>query len=60
MTMRGREYKGYVLVEERALRTRNDLQYWVRLALDFNERAKASQKTIMTKSKKVTKPSRKG
>ncbi len=49
MTMRGREYKGYVLVEERALKTRNALHYWVQLALDFNERAKASKKKIKTK-----------
>lgn len=38
MTMKGREYRGYVLVDSAALRTDEDLQLWVGLALDFNAR----------------------
>jgi TfoX/Sxy family transcriptional regulator of competence genes len=44
MMMRGREFPGYVRVDEEALRTRKDLDYWVGLALEFNSRAKASPK----------------
>ena len=44
MKMKGREYKGYVLVNEEAIKTKKELQYWVGLALDFNEQAKASKK----------------
>ena len=44
MEMKGREYKGYILVEERVLKTKSDLDYWVGLALDFNPRAKSSKK----------------
>jgi TfoX/Sxy family transcriptional regulator of competence genes len=48
MKMKGREYKGYVFVSEEVLKTKKDLDYWVKLSLDFNKRAKASKK----KSKK--------
>jgi len=34
MVTKGRELKGYVYVDERALRTEKDLRYWVSLALD--------------------------
>ncbi|MDE1853910.1 MAG: TfoX/Sxy family protein [Thaumarchaeota archaeon] len=43
MTMKGRKYKGYVLVDEDVLRTRGELHRWVKLALDFNKNAKASK-----------------
>ncbi len=43
--MRGREYKGYVKVQEDVLKTKKDLESWIRLALDFNKFAKASKKT---------------
>jgi hypothetical protein len=42
--MRGLEYKGYVYVHEDAIRTTNDFNYWIKLALDFNKIAKASKK----------------
>lgn len=42
--MKGREYIGYVVVEAQAIRTQNDLDSWVALALEFNDRAKASPK----------------
>jgi TfoX/Sxy family transcriptional regulator of competence genes len=43
--MKGREYKGYVYVNEAALKTKKQLNYWVELALSFNPKAKASKKT---------------
>ncbi len=42
--MKGREYKGYVYVNEDSLQTKADFNYWVNLALDFNKRAKTSAK----------------
>lgn len=44
--MRGREYKGYVYINDDGIKTKKDFDYWVRLALDFNKRAKASKKSI--------------
>ena len=42
--MKGREYKGYVYVNEEEVKTKKRLDYWVELALRFNEIAKASAK----------------
>jgi TfoX/Sxy family transcriptional regulator of competence genes len=42
VVMKGREYRGYVRIDAGALSTKGDLDYWVKLALDFNGRAKAS------------------
>lgn len=42
--MKGREYQGYVYVNEDCLQTEADFNYWVALALDFNKKAKASNK----------------
>ena len=42
--MRGRSYKGYVRVQEDAVKTKRELDKWVTLALDFNKQAKASKK----------------
>ena len=44
MIMKGREYKGYVYINEKGLKTEKDLGYWIGLALDFNKKAKASKK----------------
>ena len=44
MVMKGREYRGYVLVSEEGRKTKKDFDYWIALALDFNKRAKASPK----------------
>ncbi len=38
MTMKSRVYKGYIKVDEKVLGTKEDLAYWVGLALDFNKR----------------------
>jgi TfoX/Sxy family transcriptional regulator of competence genes len=42
--MKGREYKGFVHVNEEGLKAKKDFDYWVDLALDFNKKAKASAK----------------
>jgi hypothetical protein len=42
MTMKGREYKGYVHVDEHAITSKRELDYWIGLCLDFNRRAKSS------------------
>jgi TfoX/Sxy family transcriptional regulator of competence genes len=44
MEMKGKTYKGYVFVKEEAVSTEDDFEYWILLALDFNQRAKASKK----------------
>ena len=42
VVMKGREYRGWVYVAAAAVKTKRDLDYWVRLSLDYNTRAKAS------------------
>src|SRR5262245_65125422 len=36
VVMNGRPYRGFVHVDETALRTKRELEYWVGLALDYN------------------------
>jgi len=42
VVMKGREYRGWVYVDEAAVKNKRDLDYWVRLSLDYNKQAKAS------------------
>ena len=44
MLMRGREYKGYGYVNQDAIKSKKDFDFWLNLCLDFNSRAKASKK----------------
>jgi TfoX/Sxy family transcriptional regulator of competence genes len=44
--MNGREYKGYVFVEEEGLKTKRDFDYWMQLASDFNKKAKPLRKKL--------------
>ena len=44
VAMKGREYKGYVYINEDGIKTKKDFDYQVGLALEFNNRAKASKK----------------
>jgi len=37
VVMRGRQYRGYVYVAAKALKTKRELNYWIRLALDYNK-----------------------
>ena len=41
----GKVMKGFVYVHEDELKTKKQLNYWIKLALDFNSRAKASKKS---------------
>ncbi len=43
LIMRGREYKGYVHVNEESIKNKKDFDYWIQLALDYNKIAKASK-----------------
>jgi TfoX-like protein len=40
--MKGRQYRGYVYVDAEAVRTKGELDYWIALALDYNDRARAT------------------
>lgn len=44
MDFTGKIMKGYVFVDIEALNTKKKLEYWVKLALEFNKKAKASKK----------------
>lgn len=48
MNMNGKVYKGYIVVKEAVIATEKALQFWVKLALDFNPRAKSSKKKTKT------------
>jgi TfoX/Sxy family transcriptional regulator of competence genes len=43
MEMKGRKFAGYVRVDEKVLKTRKDIDFWVSQSLDFNPRAKSSK-----------------
>ena len=49
MDFTGKIMKGYVFVDVEALNTKKKLEYWVKLALDFNRYAKSSKKTVKKK-----------
>ncbi|MBI5471012.1 MAG: TfoX/Sxy family protein [Ignavibacteriae bacterium] len=40
--MKGRAYKGFVYVSGESLKSKSDLDYWLKLARAFNKRAKSS------------------
>ena len=44
VVMRGREYKGYVHVNENSIKNKKDFGYWIGLALEYNKKAKSSKK----------------
>jgi len=41
VVMKGREYRGYVHVDAEAVKTKAQLDYWIGLALDYNDKARA-------------------
>jgi hypothetical protein len=41
---KGRAYKGYIHVDENSIKKKKDFDYWIRLAIDYNKRAKSSKK----------------
>jgi TfoX/Sxy family transcriptional regulator of competence genes len=42
--MKGRNFKGYVYVNEEGIKSKKDFEYWIGLALEFNKRAKPAKK----------------
>ncbi len=44
MDFTGRTMKGFVFVEPVGMDMEDDLEYWIRLALDFNPKANSSKK----------------
>ena len=42
--MKGRQYKGFVHVDEDCIKSKKDLDHWIELALDYNKRAMSSKK----------------
>lgn len=44
MIMRGKEYKGFCYVNPEGIKTEKDFEYWIKLCLSFNSRAKSSKK----------------
>jgi len=49
MDFTGRPMKGYVYVDEEGMKTKKDFDYWIRLCLEFNAKAKASKKPAAKK-----------
>lgn len=43
MIMKGKEYKGYCYVEPAGIKNKKDLEFWIALCLDFNDKAKSSK-----------------
>jgi TfoX/Sxy family transcriptional regulator of competence genes len=39
-----RPMRGYVMIDERGMKSKKDFDYWINLSLDFNQRAKSSKK----------------
>jgi len=39
-----RPMKGYVLIDDSGMKSKSDFDFWINLALDFNNRAKATKK----------------
>ena len=44
MKMNGREYVGFILVNESGFKAETGFSYWIDLALDYNRKAKSSKK----------------
>ncbi|HXY51242.1 MAG TPA: hypothetical protein VEI01_17450 [Terriglobales bacterium] len=44
VVMKGRRYRGYVYVDAEAVKTKAQLDYWIGLALDYNDKARATPK----------------
>jgi TfoX/Sxy family transcriptional regulator of competence genes len=52
MDFTGKVMKGFVFVSEDVLKTKKQLEYWVKLALEYNKIAKPSRKASDSKKKK--------
>jgi TfoX/Sxy family transcriptional regulator of competence genes len=49
MDFTGKVMKGFVFVDADVLNTRKKLEYWIKLALEYNKIAKASKKPVAKK-----------
>ncbi|HEV7350427.1 TfoX/Sxy family protein [Telluribacter sp.] len=43
MDFTGRPMKGWVFVDPEAIRSRTELEYWIKMALDYNSKARSSK-----------------
>jgi TfoX/Sxy family transcriptional regulator of competence genes len=50
MEFTGRTMKGFVFVDENVLTTKKKLEYWIKLALDFNKHARSNKKPAAKKT----------
>ena len=44
MDFTGRPMNGYVMVDQKGMKSKREFEYWINLCLDFNKRAKSSKK----------------
>ena len=44
MDFKKQPMKGYIMVDDNAIKTQQDFDYWIDLALDFNKSAKSSKR----------------
>lgn len=45
MTMKGKTYKGYCYVEPSGFKSKQDFAFWIKLCLDFNDKANVAKKS---------------
>jgi TfoX/Sxy family transcriptional regulator of competence genes len=48
MIMRGRQLRGYCYVSEEGYKSKTNFEYWLKLCLDYNKKAKASKRKKST------------
>ena len=46
MDFTGRPMKGYIMVNQRGMKSQKEFDYWINLCLDFNKRAKSFKKKV--------------
>jgi hypothetical protein len=59
MIMKDREYKGFGYVAQDAIKSKKDFDYWIKLCLEFNSKAKASKKAKKSAKKTARKVAKK-
>lgn len=52
MEMKNRVYKGYCYVEPEGFKSNKDFDFWIKLCLDYNDKAKSSKKRTTGKAAK--------
>lgn len=53
MIMKGKQLRGYCYVSEEGYKSKTNFEYWLKLCLDFNEKAKASKKKKSTAKRRT-------